>query len=381
MRVRKLALTLHLYLGLIVGILLVVIGLTGSLLVFKNDIERFLNPQLLQVIPQAEKIPLETILQLVEKAYPQNQAISILLPQKVEDVCQISMLSKSEELVNVYVNPYTGSILGSRLWKQTFTGFLFTIHAELAGGEFGHFVVGICGILTLILALTGLFLWTGWRNFERGFSINWKAHQQRILFDLHNISGIASMAYLLLIAATGTAIIFYTPFEKAIYWLTNEKPQPVLISHPQTDNSRGNLDKILRQVETVFPEAKTTFISLPLTAEATFRVRKRFPNEPHPNGNSTIYIDQYTGKILRADSAKPSSLAERVLNALYPLHIGSYGGIFFRLAHVITGLITIVLFITGLIMWRQRYLAKLYRNGVIEQYKNFSPVNQQWPWF
>jgi uncharacterized iron-regulated membrane protein len=358
-----------------------VIALTGSLLVFGHEIETFLNPQLLQVIPQAEQIPLETVLEIVEKAYPQNQAISISLPREVEDVCQVSMLSKSEELVNVYVNPYTGTILGTRFWKETFTGFLFTLHAELAGGELGHFVVGICGIFTLFLVFTGLFLWSGWRNFERGFSINWKVHFQRIFFDLHNFSGIASVAYLVLIAVTGTAIIFYAPFEDAVYWLTNEKPQPVLVSHPQTDNSRHNLDAILREVDTVLLPAKTTFISLPLTAEATFKIRKRFPNEAHPNGISTIYVDQYTGEILRVDGGNSFSLAGRVLNALYPLHIGSYGGIFFRLIHAITGLLTIVLFVTGLLIWRQRRLAKFYRDGVMEEYKNFWPVSQYWPWF
>ncbi|MEG4325971.1 PepSY-associated TM helix domain-containing protein, partial [Microcoleus sp. herbarium5] len=76
MNFRKLAFKLHLYLGLVVGIFLAVIALTGSLLVFGPEIERFFNPQLLQVIPQGERIPLENVLHIVEKAYPQNQALS-----------------------------------------------------------------------------------------------------------------------------------------------------------------------------------------------------------------------------------------------------------------------------------------------------------------
>ena len=134
MKFRKLAFKLHLYLGLVVGIFLAAIALTGSLLVFGPEIERFFNPQLLQVIPQAERIPLENVLQIVEKADPQNQALSILLPREAKEVCKVSMLSKSEEVVSVYVNPYSGEINGARLWKETFTGFIFTFHAELAGG-------------------------------------------------------------------------------------------------------------------------------------------------------------------------------------------------------------------------------------------------------
>ncbi|MEG3964028.1 MULTISPECIES: PepSY-associated TM helix domain-containing protein [unclassified Microcoleus] len=381
MNFRKLAFKLHLYLGLVVGIFLAVIALTGSLLVFSPEIERLFNPQLLQVIPQAERIPLEKVLQVVEKAYPQNQALSILLPREAKEVCQVSMQSKSEEVVSVYVNPYSGEIKGARLWKETFTGFIFTLHAELAGGEFGHFVVGICGLVMLGLTFTGLVLWTGWRNLARGFSINWKAHWQRTVFDLHNVSGIVSVAFLILISATGTAIIFYVPVESTLYWLTNEKPQPALTSHPHSSSSRQSLDEILQQVSIVWPEAKTTFISLPLTPEATFKVRKKFPNDPHPNGISTISIDQYSGEILQADSVNSASVANRILNSLYPLHIGSYGGIYLRLVNAIAGLAPIVLFMTGAMMWRQRHLAKFYRNEARQQYEELSPLSQQWPWF
>ena len=381
MKFRKLAFKLHLYLGLAVGIFLAVIALTGSLLVLGPEIERFFNPQLLQVIPQAERIPLEKVLQIVEKAYPQNQAISILLPRSPKEVCQVSMLSKSDAVVSVYVNPYSGKIQGTRLWQETFTGFIFTLHAELAAGELGHIAVGICGVAMLALTFSGLVLWSGWRNFARGFSINWKARWQRTVFDLHNVSGIVSLAFLTLISATGTAIIFYTPVESALYWLTNEKPQPALTSHPNSSSSRQNLDEILHQVNTVWTEAKTTFISLPLTPEATFKVRKKFPNDPHPNGVSTIYLDRYSGEILQADSVNSATLANRILNLLYPLHIGSYGGIYLRLVHAIAGLAPIVLFVTGVLMWRQRHLAKFYRKQASQQYEELSPLSQQWPWF
>ena len=381
MKFRKLAFKLHLYLGLAVGIFLAVIALTGSLLVFSPEIDRFFNPQLLQVIPQSERIPLENVLQIVEKAYPQNQAVSILLPREAKEVYQVWIRSKSEEIVSVYLNPYSGKITGTRIDKETFTGFILTLHAELAGGEFGHLVVGICGIVMLGITFTGLVLWTGWRNLSRGFSINWKAHWQRTVFDLHNVSGIVSVAFLILISATGTAIIFYTPVESALYWLTNEKPQPALTSHPHSSSSRQNLDEILDQVNTVWPEAKTTFISLPLTPEATFKVRKKFPTDSHPNGISTIYLDQYSGKILQADSVNSASVANRILNSLYPLHIGSYGGIYLRLVHAIAGLAPIVLFITGVMMWRHRHLKKFYRTEARQQYEELSPLSQQWPWF
>lgn len=100
MKFRKLTFKLPLYLGLVVGIFLAAIALTGCLLVVGSEIERFFNPQLLQVISQAERIPLENVLQIAEKAYPQNQALSILLPREAKEGCQVWMLSKSEKIVS-----------------------------------------------------------------------------------------------------------------------------------------------------------------------------------------------------------------------------------------------------------------------------------------
>jgi hypothetical protein len=149
------------------------------------------------------------------------------------------------------------------------------------------------------LTFTGLVLWTGWRNLARGFSINWKAHWQRTVFDLHNVSGIVSVAFLMLISATGTAIIFYAPVESTLYWLTNEKPQPALTSHPHSSSSRQNLDEILHQVNTVWPEAKTTFISLPLTPEAIFKVRKKFPTSRTQTGLAPFISTNTVAKYCR----------------------------------------------------------------------------------
>ena len=99
----------------------------------------------------------------MQPAYaPLARVLSIFYPQN-------KSAKWDEEVVSVYVNPYSGENKGARLWQETFTGFIFTLHAELAGGEFGHLVVGICGIVMLGITFTGLVLWTGWRNLVADF--------------------------------------------------------------------------------------------------------------------------------------------------------------------------------------------------------------------
>ncbi|MFX9612122.1 PepSY-associated TM helix domain-containing protein, partial [Acinetobacter baumannii] len=85
---------------------------------------------------------------------------------------------------------------------------------------------------------------------------------------------------------------------------------------------------------------------------APFVVRKRFPAELHPNGRSFVYVDQYDGEVLLVENALRSPLGTRLVNLFYPIHIGLWGGLPTRILQVLIGLTPAVLFITGLLMWR-----------------------------
>src|SRR5689334_19643191 len=124
MKPRQLALILHRYIGVFLGILLIVITLTGSLLVFENEIDRFFNPHLLKVVPQKERVSLEFVLDKVSSAYPELKISSIDIPQNDTGVYKVWSESKNERTVFIYVNPYNGKILGSRLREKTLINFL-----------------------------------------------------------------------------------------------------------------------------------------------------------------------------------------------------------------------------------------------------------------
>ena len=81
MKLRKIALTLHSYVGVFVGLVLIVICVTGSLLVFQEELERFFHPHLLQVIPQGKPVALESVRRTVQAAYPDLKLHQIVLPK------------------------------------------------------------------------------------------------------------------------------------------------------------------------------------------------------------------------------------------------------------------------------------------------------------
>ncbi len=368
MRLRKTALILHRVIGVMVGLLLVVIGLTGSSLVFWHEIDESLNPQLMQVVPQGDSLlSLESVVQKVSPAYPDLKLSSIDLPRKPEATYQVWLKSKDDQWIVNYVNPYTGAVLGKRQWGRTLMTFIYDIHITLLAGEFGGIVVGICGILLLLLTVTGLILWPGWRQFAQGFKVRWKSPAQLVNYDIHKVGGILSAAFLLLIASTGAAMIFHTHFESAVYWLTGTPKPPELKSTVIANSQPMAVDTILQKANAALPGGETTYISLPQAPDGVFRVIKKLAHDSTPNGRSRVYLDQYSGEVLRVENAFKAPLPNRILNSLFPLHIGVYGGLAMRILYIFIGLTPAVLFITGFMLWWSKtYAVRARRRQAIK---------------
>lgn len=351
---RRWILKLHLYLGLIPGLMLVFVGLTGSLLVFSDEIDEMLNPEILRVTPGPALATLDDIITNVARCYPGHKLLRIRMPLTKEGVYELWM--NSDKGLRIYVNPYTGAILGSRLPTRTFKGMLFYLHSQLLLGEPGKIVMGITAIFSLLLTVTGLVLWwPGYTNLRRGFAIKWSGSWKRLNFDFHKLMGICSALFLGVSAVTGIYLVFHTPFERAVNWLTADPPRPQPPrSTIQENGIKPSLDRVLQSNSEKLPNAQITWIYLPATPTATINIRKKLPEELHPNGRCFIYIDQYSGETLMVEDALSSPFGTRFINSMYPIHIGRLSGLTTRILLVFVGLFPAILFITGLVIWRNR---------------------------
>jgi uncharacterized iron-regulated membrane protein len=191
-----------------------------------------------------------------------------------------------------------------------------------------------------------------------GFKIKFKAHPQRVNFDIHKVTGIISAVFLSVIAFTGFCWNFSDFTYPAIYAATFT-PQPVAPSSKFVPGkSPLELSEILQTADTALPGAVTTQIFLPQKQDAVFRIRKKFPQELEDYGRSFVYLDQYNGKVLQVQNGLSLPLGDRVLNSFVPLHYGTFGGLSTRILYVFIGLAPSILLLTGLVMWRYRQWAK-----------------------
>ncbi|MFN6541181.1 MAG: PepSY-associated TM helix domain-containing protein [Nostoc sp. EkiNYC01] len=361
-KIRDLTFILHRYVGLAVGLVLIIVGLTGSLLVFEQDFDHLaIAQQYGHITPQKEQLSPESVVNIIQARYAARSDLKlfrIYLPD-APDAPYIGQLASTDgHRTEVFVNPYTGKIMGQRLWDQTLIGIMLNLHYTLMAGETGIIIVGITALLMCILSITGLILWPGWRRLITGFKIKLDAHPKRANFDIHKVAGIITVVFLFFTGFTGFCWNFYDLTEPIIYAVTFTPKLSEPVSQPIFGKSILNLTQQLKIANAALPGAITKSIYFPDKPENALQIRMKLPQENIEYGNSNVYLDQYSGKVLRVDNGLKLSLGDRVLNSFVPLHYGTFWGLPSRILYVFVGLAPFILFITGFVMWRYRYQAK-----------------------
>lgn len=358
MKLRRLIFITHLYIGFAAGFFLVLSGLTGSLLVFREEIEALSHQELMEAEPGGERASLQAILDRVRCAYPHEELLSVRMPRTAEQTYLLKM-SGSHDLF-VYVDPYSGKLLGAHRQEETFMGWIALLHTQLLIGERGKTVLGVSALLLVCMSITGIMLWWPLNGkWSRGFKFDWQAPWKRLLFDTHRATGIYVSLFLLIIGFTGLSLVFNQSVAELVNFLTASpsRTAPPRLHPPSAAGSPMPIDDLLLQADHILP-APTTWINFPQTPQAPLVVRKKMPEELHPNGRSFIFFNPYTGEVLRAENGATAPVGTRIYNSFYPIHIGISGGMTTRVLQVLIGFSPLVLLATGYLMWRNRQRAR-----------------------
>jgi uncharacterized iron-regulated membrane protein len=156
-KIRNLAFSLHRWLGLTVGIVAIIIGITGSILVFYQEIDAaLLNQRIGQIEPTGDRLSLEIILEKVQANYQERQDLKFdsISPLEKPDLVQVGFTDSKELSTEVNVNPYTGELLNTRVWDTSFFGRIFQLHYALLAGNLGIVIAGIAALFMFILGIT-----------------------------------------------------------------------------------------------------------------------------------------------------------------------------------------------------------------------------------
>jgi uncharacterized iron-regulated membrane protein len=344
------------------GLFVVSAALSGTVLVFKDEIDAALFPNLREVTPGFTTAPLQTVLHQAEAAVPGGQVQLLMTARYPGDTheawIQPAGTSALTDLRLVYVHPATAEVLGQRPVTKAPMLVLHYWHSQLLfGGPIGTGIVTLGGLALLALCLTGIVLWWPKKGkLRRALTIKRRQPWHRLLYDLHRAAGFYLLPLLVLITITGLALVYHDATETAINQLTGSPPEPEVpaLEAPAATATPLPADSLQAVAMQLFPEALVTRLMFPREATAPFTVRLKAPSEVHPNGKTYVVMNPYTAEVLAVRDAANGPVGWRLIDLLYPLHKGGVGGIWTKVLHALCGLMVVVFAITGLIMWWKR---------------------------
>ncbi|OAI25044.1 PepSY-associated TM helix domain-containing protein [Methylomonas koyamae] len=370
---RKAWLRVHLWLGLTLGMLLSIYGITGSILVFHAEIDEWLHPELLVIDKpaNAQYRPLGEIFAAGKAAMPPEAKHTFATyPRNACGAFQLNFSvpsSDGEEKWLVGVNPYTAQATGNQLLKRSsdwlpsnFINFIFELHYDLLlPPAIGDLLVGISGALLIISTLTGLIVWwplTGkWRQ---ALTIKAGAGKVRVNYDLHKISGFYTTLVMVPVLFSGVYMVLPHNVVPVLEVFSPVTYRYWFQSTPPAENAPAiGMDQAVTIALRQYPDGHPHWIYGAPNPAQTYTVCQDGVDAPGSilQRRCTV-IDRYTGKILDLDdpSLPTATAGEIFTHWQWPLHSGQAFGMTGRILVFITGLACPVLFVTGVIRWLQK---------------------------
>jgi|RhiMethySRZTD1v2_1073278.scaffolds.fasta_scaffold00361_35 uncharacterized iron-regulated membrane protein/tetratricopeptide (TPR) repeat protein len=354
---RKVLFQIHLWTGIIIGLYVVVVCVTGSALVFRIDLQRATFPHLFTPTG-GEPLPAATILERVQAAFPADRVSGIDAPTSGRPTT-LAYVVRGNRFLTILVDPATGRVLGE-LPDAWVIRTLQDLHFNLLAGRTGRVVNGAGAALLLVMCGTGLVIWwPGFATWRRGFTIEFRRSWTRINREFHGAIGIWTVLLIAMWAVTGVYFVFPSSFRSALNTFV-----PLTVADTPTSAPAGAADALAKPtwhelVARAEHEAPGQFVQrvvLPSTERAAFLVmfsRVR----PMPVGRehlTPVYLDQYTGGVLKTVPRSGRTVGDVVMDWMVPFHVGGLGGTGLRVIWAILALLPPLLVVTGFIMWWTR---------------------------
>ena len=355
---RATLLKLHRWVGLGLAALLLVQGTTGSLLVFRDEIDRAMYPEL-TLATAGERRPMQELIDVVRASAPAATLQRIEVPEDPAHAWMFFMRLDSDAPYMVAVDPYRGAILRRGSYLAWPSEWLFRLHDALLAGKTGEIVVSIEGIALVFLAMFGVIVWwPGGRRLKSGFRILTGQGADRAVRTSHRAIGAAVAIVLTMSGTTGALLIHRATLQQYLPMI----PRPKFVVAPQ---ERG-----LLPVDALLDHARRTHGPLPLR-EVRFSgavgqvVALYFQDETSWRRNATrqYFYDAYQGRELGRYEPRAVPALNTAYDWLYTIHTGRAGGWAGRVVIQCTGLALVFFSVSGVWLWfsarRQRRARKL----------------------
>ena len=367
-RLRRAVRKLHMWLGLGLGGVLVLLGLTGSILAFYPELDALLHPEIR--VEAAFPPDWDRAMATVRRTYPEKNGpwrFEVTgkpgaIPARYYDPPERA--GHAFRPMMVWLSPDGGTVLRRDYWGEYAATFVYDLHYRLLLGKIGGKVLGWLGFGLLALLISGLWAWWPRGSWRKALRIKRHGPPQRALRDWHKLTGLSGLVVLAILTITGIVLELPDESDAALNALGLPVDLGVHVHHSEPELGTAPVippSQAIDAARAVLPEARIAWIETPSSRGGSYRLCMQVPGDPSPRfPHSFVWVDGATGRVMAVQDARDGAAGTTVNNWIHPLHDGSFGGLAGRMVAAFSGLLPLVLFVTGFLRWRAM---RRLRNG------------------
>ncbi len=196
----------HRYVALGLGALVVLMGLTGAALVFREELTAVFTPAVNVSAQPVTAGGYQRILAAARRVDPGARSLDIVPSGRADRAAEVIIYKTGPER-HLFVDPHDGTVVADseREWLPFAT--FFQLHRRFMLGEPGEYAVGVAGVALAFMAASGLVLW--WpRKLKYAFRVRWDGNRVAVSYDLHRCAGAAFALLLAVNAVIGISMTF-----------------------------------------------------------------------------------------------------------------------------------------------------------------------------
>jgi uncharacterized iron-regulated membrane protein len=359
---RRILFQVHLWIGLILCIPFVLLGVSGSILVFDGEIQKALSPEKEIHASTGPIRPLDEIAAAALKSAPNGARVTAFnLPEKPGDPATVRLGQRGAGPRGgsvVAVDPATLAVLGTETANAS---PLFRIAHDLHGrmlinGPMGRPIVGWLGVGMCILGFSGLILWWPKKGqLKRALTIARGAKGYRFNRDLHGMLGFWSLCVFLIVSLTGVFIAFPEPITKAIVAVAPGRDlrgsQQSILVEPIRGAKPMGLQAAADLARQAVPDARLLSLAPAGKPDQPLRITMAQPGWQERTPSVNVFIDPLRAKVLEVRDPRAYTAGENIQAWQRALHEGSGFGLVWKWLVFLIGLAPVLFAITGVTMW------------------------------
>lgn len=367
----RLLFKIHSWSALAVCLPLLLICLTGSILVFKHEIDTLLMHDKVRVIPEGERQSLDTLLAKTNALYPNYETVGWALFEDPARADLIYLMQHgSSDWSYILMDQYRAELLAPVVsTTHYFTDWLLELHYTLLLHDTGLLLSGLVAVVLCLLGITGIWMHRHfWRNL---FTLRRKARLVLYFSDLHKLVGVYASPVLLVLGFTG-AYWNLTHFAHELEEHAGGEAHYVM--QKRLYNNDLSLQALHDRSERELQGFAATYISLPWEPGAAIRF---FGDVDSVNPllsqyASSVAFNAQSGELVSVYDIRDADLGAKTLDSFRRLHFGDFAGLPSRILWCVLGLSPLLLAVTGVTLWikrrpqRQRAARKARRQNPAE---------------